>query len=318
MLHATTLMTIVSSELFASTIRISTPVLFAALGGLICMRAGVYNIALEGQLLVGAFAGIAFTQATGSTWLGVVGGMLAGVLLSLVIVVAVVQFEANDIVVSVAVNLLASGLTAFLLSPLFHVQGTYRPDDFHPLPRVTIPLVDDVPGAGAVLSGQTPLVYLGFLLVAGTYLLLYRTGFGLALRAVGEYPDAASTAGISPGRVKAKAILLSGLLCGLGGAHLSLGYASEFTTNMTQGRGFTAFAAAVFGRLDPLLSALASLLFGFAEAIGLRLQLENVGIATSLVQMFPYVLALVALTASSAVRVRRVGRTRHREMTGEV
>jgi simple sugar transport system permease protein len=309
---------IIDADVFASTIRIAIPVLFAALGGLLCMRAGVYNIALEGQMLAGAFAAIAFTQWTGSTWLGVIGGLLAGVATSLVFAIAVVRFGANDIVASVAVNLLALGLTAFLLTALFHVQGVYRPDDFHPLPALDVPLLHDIPGVGAVLSGQTPLVYLGFVLVGLTYLLLYRTSFGLALRATGEYPDAARTAGIDPARVKVVAVLCSGLLCGLGGAHLSLGYASEFTVNMTQGRGFTAFAAAVFGQLDPLLTMLAALLFGFAEAFGVRLQLENVGLPPSIVQMFPYLLALFALTVSSAVSVRRMGRTRHREMAEEV
>jgi simple sugar transport system permease protein len=311
------LLAIVDADVFASTIRIAIPVLFAALGGLICMRAGIYNIALEGQVLAGSFAAIASTQWTGSTWLGIAGGLLAGVATSLVFAIAVVRFQANDIVASVAVNLLALGLTAFLLTALFDVQGVYRPDDFHPLPAVHVPLLDDIPGVGAVLSGQTPLVYLGFALVALTYVLLYRTSFGLALRATGEYPDAARTAGIDPGRVKILAVLYSGALCGLGGAHLSLGYASEFTVNMTQGRGFTAFAAAVFGQLDPFLTMLAALLFGFAEAFGVRLQLENVGLPPSIVQMFPYLLALFALTVSSAMTVRRVGRTRHREMAGE-
>lgn len=309
---------VVDVDLFASTIRIATPILFAALGGLICMRAGVYNIALEGQMLAGAFAAIAFTEATDSTWLGAVGGMIAGVAIALVFATAVVHFGANDIVAGVAVNLLAAGLTAFLLTPLFHVEGVYRPRDFQPLPDVQIPLLHDIPGVGPALSGQTPLVYLGFALVALTYVLLYRTSFGLATRAVGEHADAARTAGISPGAIKVQAILYSGALCGLGGSHLSLGYASEFTTNMTQGRGFTAFAAAIFGQLDPFLTMLASLLFGFAEALGVRIQLENVGLPPNIVQMFPYVFALVALTFSSALQVRRVGRARHREMAEDV
>jgi general nucleoside transport system permease protein len=312
------LATIVDADLFASAIRIATPVLFAALGGLLCMRAGVYNIALEGQMLAGAFAAIAVTQATGSTWLGILGGLAAGVAMSLVFAVAVVRFKANDIVASLAVNLLASGLTAFLLTTFFDVEGVYRPENFRPLPAVQVPLLGDIPAVGDVLSGQTPLVYLGFFLVAALYVLIYRRPFGLALRAVGEHADAARTSGISPARVKTMAIALSGALCGLGGAHLSLGYASEFTNNMTQGRGFTAFAAAVFGQLDPFLTMLAALLFGFAEALGVRVQLEGIGLPPSIVQMLPYLLALLALTVSSAVAVRRMGRTRHREMAGEV
>lgn len=314
----TDVIAIVDVDLFASTIRIATPILFAALGGLICMRAGVYNIALEGQMLAGAFAAIAITELSGSTWLGALGGMFAGIAMALVFAVAVVQFAANDIVASVAVNLLAAGLTAFLLTPLFDVQGVYRPENFQPLPDVRIPLLDDIPGIGPALSGQTPLVYLGFALVALTYVLLYRTPFGLATRAVGEHIDAARTAGISPAAIKVQAIIFSGALCGLGGSHLSLGYASEFTTNITQGRGFTAFAAAIFGQLDPFLTMLASLLFGFAEALGVRMQLENVGLHPNIVQMFPFVFALIALTFSSALHVRRIGRMRHREMAEEI
>ena len=141
-----------------------------------------------------------------------------------------------------------------------------------------------------------------------TWVALYRMPAGLRLRSVGEQPDAARTAGIRVDRVRYQAIVWSGLLCGLAGAHLALGYSSEFTENMTQGRGFTAFVAAVFGQLDPILTMLASLLFGFAGALGLRIQLEGFGISPSLVQAFPYILAIVALTISSYLAMRRRGR----------
>jgi len=303
------------ADLLAATFRVSTPVLLAALGGLVCMRAGTFNIALEGQMLTGAFFAIAGSQLSGSTWIGAIVGTLAGVALSGVFALAVVRFEANDIVASVAVNLLALGLTGFLLKAFFGVSGVFRPEHFEALPAWHIPMVEQVPVLGAALSGQTPLVYGALGLAIYTAILLYRTSFGLAVRAVGEHADAARAAGISPARTRLAAVLFSGLLCGLAGAHLALGYASEFSEGMTQGRGFTAFIAAVFGQLDPGLTVLVSLLFGFADALGLRLQLQGVGLPSPILQMFPYLLALVALTLTSAVGVRRRGAARQREMS---
>jgi simple sugar transport system permease protein len=303
------------ADLLSATMRVSTPVLLAALGGLMSMRAGTFNLALEGQMLVGAFFAIAAAQFSGNTWIGVVAGAVAGIVLSGVFALAVLRFEANDIVTSVAVNLLALGLTGFLLKAMFGTSGVFRPEHFEPLPAWRIPWIEEIPVFGRMLSGQTPLVYAGLALALVTGVVLYRMPFGLAVRSVGEQPDAARTAGIPPTRTKLAAVLISGLLCGLGGAHLALGYASEFSEAMTQGRGFTAFIAAVFGQLDPGMTLLVSLLFGFADALGLRLQLQGVGLPSSIIQMFPYVLALVALTLSSAVGVRRRGRARQREMS---
>jgi general nucleoside transport system permease protein len=299
------------NDLLASTLRIATPVALAALGGLMCMRAGVFNIALEGCMLVGAFFAIAFTAWSGSTWIGILGGAVAGVAASLLLAVAVLGLRANEIVAGLALNLLAFGLTGFLLKTLFGGSGVLRPENFQPLPSVTIPGLDSVPVLGPMLSRQTPLVYVGLALVVITHVILYRTPIGLAVRSVGEHADAARTAGINPIRIKLGTILWSGFLCGLAGAHLSLGYASEFSERMTQGRGFTAFSAIVFGQLDPTMTFLASLLFGFADAFGLRLQLEGSGVPPSIVQMFPYGLAIVALTASTALLLRR-----HRRLAG--
>jgi general nucleoside transport system permease protein len=304
-------------DILAATIRVSIPIMLAALGGLLCLRAGVFNIALEGQMLVGAFAGIVFTEWTASlgqtlgfssAWFGILGGMLGGVAISMVFAVSILRFKADHIVAGIAINLLALGVTGFALKTIFDAQGVFRPTDMVPLPKIAIPLLQDVPLLGQTVSNHTPLVYLTFVLVLVTWVALYRMPSGLRLRSVGEQPDAARTAGIKVDRVRYQAIAWSGVLCGLAGAHLSLGYASEFTENMTQGRGFTAFVAAIFGQLDPILTMLASLLFGFAEALGLRIQLEGFGISPSLVQTFPYILAVVVLTISSAMAMRRRGR----------
>ena len=304
-------------DILAASIRVSIPIMLAALGGLLCLRAGVFNIALEGLMLVGSFFAIVATEATvglgaqlgiPSTWFGIVGGLLGGLVLSLVFAVSILRYKADHIVAGIAINLLALGVTGFLLKTIFDAQGVFRPTDMVPLPQIEIPLIADLPVLGDTVSGHTPLVYLTFVVVAITWVALYRMPAGLRLRSVGEQPDAARTAGIRVDRVRYQAIVWSGLLCGLAGAHLALGYSSEFTENMTQGRGFTAFVAAVFGQLDPILTMLASLLFGFADALGLRIQLEGFGISPSLVQAFPYILAIVALTISSYLAMRRRGR----------
>ena len=304
-------------DILAASIRVSIPIMLAALGGLLCLRAGVFNIALEGMMLVGSFVAIVVTEATvsvgqslgfPSTWLGIIGGLLGGLALSMVFAVSILRFKADHIVAGIAINLLALGVTGFALKTIFDAQGVFRPTDMVPLPKIILPVIEDIPLVGQTISGHTPLVYLTFVIVGITWVALYRMPSGLGLRSVGEQPDAARTAGIDVDRVRYKAIAWSGLLCGLAGAHLSLGYASEFTENMTQGRGFTAFVAAIFGQLDPILTMLASLLFGFAEALGLRIQLEGLGVSPSIVQMFPYILAVVVLTISSGLNLKRRGK----------
>lgn len=300
------------ADLFSSTIRVAAPVLLAALGGLITMRAGIYNIALEGQMITGCFAAIAATAWSGNLYLGILGGVVAGTLTSALLALVVLRFRANDIVASIAINLLAFGLTGFLLQTIFGVRGTYRPEGMQGLPSIRIPLLADVPVLGPALSGHTILVYVAIVLVAVTHVLLFRTPLGLAVRAVGEKPDAARTAGLSPALVKAFTVLYSGALCGLAGAHLALGYASEFTVGMTAGRGFTGFSAAIFGQLHPWFTWAASLVFGLAEAVGLRIQLSSLGLPPDVVQMVPYVLAIVAITITCAARMWRQGSARRR------
>jgi simple sugar transport system permease protein len=304
----------IDSDVLTSTIRVAAPVLLAALGGLITMRAGIYNIALEGQMISGCFAAIAATAWTGNLYIGILGGLVAGTLTSALLALAVLRFNANDIVASIAINLLSVGLTGFLLQTIFHVRGTYRPEGMKGLPAIHIPILEDIPVIGPAVSGQTLLVYVAIGLVAFTHVLLYRTPLGLAIRAVGEKPDAARTAGVSPALIKALAVLYSGLLCGLAGAHLSLGYASEFTVGMTAGRGFTGFSAAIFGQLHPWYTWAASLVFGLAEALGLRVQFSDLALPPSVVQMVPYVLAIVAITITCAIRMWRLGSARRQEV----
>lgn len=302
-----------NSDLVASTVRISVPIMLAALGALIVLRAGMYNIALEGQMLVGSFVSVAVAYATGNSWLGVLAGALAGGLTSLIFAFAVLRYGANAIVASIAVNLLALGATGYLVRTLYG-SATLQPIGLRAIPTITIPGIRSVPVIGPALSGQSATVYIAFVFVAITYVLLSRTNFGLAVRAVGEHPDAAKTAGISPNHIRLLANTYGGLLCGLAGAHLALGYASQFTDGMTQGRGYTAFSAAIFGQLSAVPTMGASLFFGFSEALGNSLQVEGVDINPHLLQIVPYVMAVLALSISTFTAMRRRGREKMREV----
>ncbi len=294
-------------DVLAATVRISTPIVLAAMGGLLCMRAAVFNIALEGFMLVGAFFAIYVAHLTGSVPVGIVGAMGAGMLMSLIFGLAVLRFRADVIIASIAINLLALGSTTVLLKTMFESSGVFRPAGLEPLPALIIPVIDGIPILGPLVSGHTPLVYGSFIIVALTYFVLFRTSFGLAVRSVGEAPEAAKTAGLDPDQIRMTTIIWSGILCGLAGAHLSTGYVFEFSENMVQGRGYTAFTAIVFGAEHPIWTFFASLVFAFAEALGIRMQLADIGVPPSILNTFPFIFAIIVLTLGSALRQRRLG-----------
>lgn len=294
------------TELLSSTIRITTPILLMAMGGMICERANVFNIALEGMALVGAFFAVAFVSfSSGNVWLGLLGGVLFGVLYSAIFALMITRFKANHIITSIALNTLAAGLTQFLLRAIFDSQGTYAPPVINKLSNISIPGLSEIPLLKA-LSGHSIVTYFSVLIVIVLYVYLYKTSAGLRLWSVGESEDAARTAGVNIVATKWKAVLFSGALCGLGGAYLSIISVSNFTKGMVAGRGFTAFTAYTFGGATPVGSALASFLFGFAEALGIRIELLGLNIPAAIVDMFPYALALVALAYSSWARTRRI------------
>ena len=295
---------------WAAMLRIATPLLLAAMGGLICQRAGVFNIALEGFMLMGAFAGIVTVHfASGNVWVGFLGAMAAGTLVSLLFALAAVKLRANQIIAGIAVNMLCLGLTSYLIRALFGAQGSFRPQALQRLGTIRIPGVGDIPFIGQVISGHSIVTYFALLLVLVIWILIHKTSFGLNVCAVGESENAARTAGVKPDGIRWRVIAISGALCGLAGSHLSLVTVSQFSENMVQGRGFTAFTAVVFGNASPAATGLVSLLFGLADAVGLRLEILGAGIPPAIVQMFPYGLALVALTISSYMgKLRRQGR----------
>jgi general nucleoside transport system permease protein len=280
--------------LIASTIRLSTPLILAALGGLYSERGGVINIALEGMMLAGAFTAAVVTVFTHSPWVGLSAAVVVGLLVAALHAVATINYRADQVVSGAAINILFLGVPALLSGALFESTGAtpQLPRD-QTLPDT--PLFD--PQASPTLASifnQKPLVYLAFVLVALTAYVIYRTRFGLRLRAVGENPEAALAAGVSVHRMRYAGVLISGALAALGGAYLSIGQNSLFTRNMTAGRGFIALAALIFGKWDPVGALLACLFFGFAEAVAIRMQ-GTVNIPNQFIQMIPYVLTMVVL-----------------------
>lgn len=266
------------------TLRISIPYLFAGAGGVISERVGLIGLTLEGYMLGGAFCAVVATDATGSPWIGVLAGFAAGALLALLYALGSIRFRGNQVIVGIAINLLVVGLTRFFLRLLY--------DSSSNSPRVAGFSVEES-GAGFAALSSNPLVWLGLVTVLYVIWMMYRSRFGLRVRAVGEHPQAAESVGVPVNRVRYMAAALSGGIAALGGVYLSLDQ-HQFTDNMIAGRGFIALAATIFGRWDPSRVALASLLFAAAETLQIRLQGAQ-AIPSQFVEMIPYVLTIVAL-----------------------
>jgi simple sugar transport system permease protein len=294
------------SELFTvsliwSTIRLSTPLILAALGGLFSERSGVINIALEGMMLAGAFTAAATTYATGNPWIGLVGAIAAGVLIAVVHAVACIRYRADQVVVGTAINILMIGLPGFLSGAFFLSSGS----------TPQLPIDQLIPVAPIVMA---------FAMVPVTWYVLYRTPFGLRLRAVGENPEAADAAGIDVAKIRYSGVLLSGALAAIGGAYLSIGQSSLFTRNMTSGRGFIALAALIFGKWRPAQTLAACLFFGLTEAITIQIQgvvklPSGEDIPVQFIQMVPYVLTIVVLAGfiGHSTPPRALGRAYEKE-----
>jgi ABC-type uncharacterized transport system permease subunit len=268
----------------AQTLRIAIPYLFAASGGVISERAGLIGLGLEGYMLSGAFCGAVASYYSGSAWIGLLGAIAGGVAMALLYAVTAIRFRGDQVVVGIAINLLVIGLTRFFLRLAFHSSSNS--------PRV--------PGFGAENSGSgfaalatNPLIWMGIITVGVMGWLLYRTPFGLRVRAAGEHPAAALSVGIRVDRIRYLAAALSGMLASLGGAYLALDQ-HQFSAEMTAGRGFIALAATIFGRWDPLRAALACLLFAAADTLQIQLQGTQI-IPSQFVEMIPYALTIIAL-----------------------
>ncbi|PKQ17427.1 MAG: ABC transporter permease [Actinobacteria bacterium HGW-Actinobacteria-7] len=293
---------VVTPELFASAVRLATPIALAAIGGAVCERSGVVNIAMEGLMLISAFAGVAAALLFGNAWIGVFVAVLASVLFSAIHAWASINLRADQVISGTAINILALGVTGFLMETIFGHPGTTD------TVKTIKPLMDLPAGGGGVLGtiwqwvdvvflSYTPLVYVGMFSAVFLTWAMYRTRWGLRLRALGEHPRAADTVGINVLRGRWVAVLISGFMAGLAGANLTLEQVGSFTENMTNGRGFIALAANIFGRWTPGGAYMASLLFGFADALQLKLQLfsDVIKIPPQFFLMLPYILTVIVL-----------------------
>lgn len=303
------LRSIFSAAFLASVLRISTPLILPALGGLITDLSGAINIALEGIMLTAAFTGVVVSAYSGSVFLGVLAGVASGILISYLLGWFHLYLETDIILAGIAVNILATGGTIFLLYVLTGDKGNSQSLASGRVPNVILPLIEDIPFFGRVVSGQHIFVWLAFILTWLVAIYLYRTPWGTHLRAVGENPDAAETLGINVKRVRMIALLISGFLASFGGMTMSMAYLTIFQREMTAGRGFIALAAVYLGGRKPWGTLLAAILFGFADA--LSHQLGSLRIPSQLVQTIPYIVTILALVIYN-LREQAIKRERRR------
>lgn len=306
------LSSILNIGLLQNTLRTATPVVLAALGCLMTDHVGMMNIGVDGMMLVGAFAAVMGSWVFGSWAMGLVFALSVGLFLGLVYGVFVIKFKSDEFIIGVSLNLFAGGLTTFLLRTITGQSGTFHAPEgnLSTLPRLQADWLQNIPVLGDLLNNNTLLVYVSWLLVFLCWVLIYRTPLGFWLRSSGEHPQSLRSAGRNPDRMKYLASLLCGMLSGLAGAHLSLGYLSTFSENMSASRGFIAVACVIFGRSNPPKVFLAALLFGFIDALGMRLQ--SVGISSALTSIFPYagtVLMMVLVVWRAEQRKKKLAKS---------
>jgi simple sugar transport system permease protein len=286
------LLDVINVGLFAAAIRMATPIVYAALGGMFSERVGVVNIGMEGIMLTSALGGVTVSYYTGDPWLGVAAAVAIGGLMGLAHAVVTVRYAGNQIVSGTGINILAMGFTAYMSQILWGSRGAS--ESVAGIEDITIPILNDIPVIGPIIGTHSPLVYLMPVVTAICYVVLFRTPLGLHIRAVGEHPTAAETAGIDVVRIKYMGVIVSGMLSGLGGAFLSLSHLNLFARGMTGGRGFIALAALIFGKWMPFGVLEAGLLFGFADALQMRLQSLGI-LPPQIILMIPYVLTVAVL-----------------------
>jgi general nucleoside transport system permease protein len=292
-LEESALEAVFTTGLIAATIRFAVPLAFAAIGGVINERSGVVNIGLEGMILAGAFFGIWAAAWSGSWIVGLLMAMAFGGLFALIHAFFCIHLRTDQIVSGFAINFLALGLTGYLFRSIYGTQGT--PSDISRIPDVTLPqFLRDIPYFGEIFGQLNLMIWLMFVLLIASWVMLFKTPIGLRLRSVGEHPRAADTVGINVYGVRYAAVIASGMLAALGGAYLSIGFTGSFNENMSAGRGYIALAAVILGKWNPLGAFAATLLFGFGYAIQIPLQREA-DISANLLSTLPYVLTLIAL-----------------------
>lgn len=286
-----------------SVIRVTTPIIFPALGAVITNKAGTPNIGLEGIMLFSSLSGVLVSAFSGNVWLGLLAAILTGVALSLFLGYFTLKLQTDVILGGIALNLFASGGTIFLLYLVTGDKGTSASLPSKVIPNIDIPLIENIPFIGEIVSGHNLLTYVAFICLIAMSFLFRKTVLGRKIKAVGEYDSAAESVGISVTRTRYIAFMISGVLCGLGGAFLSMSYVSWFSRDMTAGRGWIALAAEAMGRGTVGGSALSSLLFGFASALGNTLQ--NFSIPSELIGTIPYVATVIGIVVFAMNESRR-------------
>lgn len=282
------------SNLILATVRMAVPLIFIATAELYSERAGMVNIGLEGLAAIGSLVGFLMCYITGSAWIGILCGALAGILVNMIYAFATVTLCANHTVYGMAINIFAPALASFI-NRIYFGAGSQL-NQIKLMNTVNIPGLKDIPFLGSLLFNQTPMVYLAFALVIFTSIFFNRTKSGLNYKAVGEHPKAAATLGIPVIRIKYLSCVICGALCGIGGAYLTTCYSNTFTEGNIAGRGFIGLAAVIFGRWNAVGVMLACLFFGFCDALQIRLQVMSIGIPYQFFQMIPYVATIIVLS----------------------
>lgn len=313
------LASLLSPDFFAAVFRAFTPVCFAALGALITRRAGILNMALEGMMLWSALVGALisgfsrdwFPNAPEVTYLllGMLAGLAVGMLVAGALAFFSLKLKANNILVGIALNTMADGGSCYVMYLLLHTNSNTEALNSAQFPAINIPLIQDIPVIGPILSGHNLMFYLAIIAVVVVYFFIFRTPTGLRIRAVGESPNAAESVGIKVLNIKTLAVLLSGFITSFGGMYFAMGYMKFFSRNMTAGRGFIALAAMNLSNANPVGSFFASLLFGFCDGLGTKL--TTMGASSSdLIKAIPYAATLLALILYSIIRARKVNKAR--------
>jgi len=284
---------LMNPSFYATIIRVSTPLLFASMGALIAALAGTPNVALEGIMLFSAFSGTIVSALSQSLFIGLLGGLASALMLSVILCIFSLKYKANIILTAIGINILSSGLTVFLLSAVSGQKGNTSSLQSAVFPQIHFEFLEKLPFFGEILNNQNALTYCAYISVFVVYLLIRKTPFGTHLKAVGENPDAAISVGLSVNKIKAIALMISGLLAGLGGIFLSMGYISWFTRDMTGGRGWIALAAQALGGKSVIGVTLSSLLFSTGESLSYSLQMAD--IPNELVQSIPFIITIVVL-----------------------
>lgn len=287
-------MLLIILAIIASGLRLATPLIFASLGGVFSERSGVFNIALEGIMIMGAFFAVLTTYFTNNPWLGVLVAIIAGIITSLLLAVLAIHLKADQTITGVAINLLTTSFTAYLLEVIWHRSGQTDPLKIA-LTKNPFPALEKIPGIG-IFFAQIPIfVYIALAMVAVSYYVLWKTPFGLRVRSVGEHPRAADTVGIDVYKIRYICVMISGALAGLAGASLSLGTINLFREGMTAGKGFIAIAAMIFGKWHPVGAMLASIFFGLTEAIQIQASMLGLKVPSEFLQALPYIATVLAL-----------------------